>query len=80
VQDVYIYNDHKVFQLEVMKVLQYIEHLRAIENLRDNLYQPKLLYVYEDFFTHGVASTQAGLRINYKIYIIEGDFLFIHLD
>ena len=41
-QDVYIYNDHKVFQLEVMKVLQYIEHVRAIEIAFTS---QKLLYV-----------------------------------
>ena len=51
IQDIYIYNDHKVFKLGVMKIIQYVEHLRAIEI---GFTSQTLLAVYDDFYGHGV--------------------------
>ena len=64
-----VYNDHKKFHLEVMRVLQYIEKLRAIKIAFTD---QTLLCVYDDLFSHGCYI----LSKKGKIYVIDREFWF----
>ena len=65
IKDIYVYKDHKIFVLQVMKVVQFVEHFRAF-NIQ--LTDMTLLCLYDDFFQHG------ALHPKYKdgnVYIID---------
>ena len=47
IKDIYVYKDHKIFVLQVMKVVQFVEHFRAF-NIQ--LTDMTLLCLYDDFF------------------------------
>ena len=68
IEDIYVHNDHKIFVLSVVKIVQYVEHLRAIEiEITDRT----LLCLNEDIFRHGVLhiKQKAG-----RLYIIDYEF------
>ena len=45
-----MYKDHKIFVLQVMKVVRFVEHFRAF-NIQ--LTDMTLLYLYDNFIQHG---------------------------
>ena len=73
IQDVYVYNDHKVFQLQGLKVLQYCEHLRVIEvAFTSQLF----LCTYNDLYSHQILH----LKEKQSTYYIIDKECWFHTD
>ena len=62
IQHMYVFNDHKIFVLRKVKVLEFVEHFRAVEVEVTNITQLCLL---EDMFTHGVLHIKNKLERQY---------------
>ena len=70
-----MYNDHKIFVLSVLKIMQYVEHFRAIEiKITDRT----LLCLSEDLFRHGVFCILKKKVAS--LYIIDYEFRVSYLS
>ena len=68
IRDLYVYEDEKIFNVEVLKIIHYNEHLRAIEL---KLTGQTMWHVYADFLCHGTLHLK---KKDESIYIIEQQF------
>lgn len=68
IQNIYVYKDHKIFEVEVMKVLEFKDHIRAIHVAYTG---QRLWCLHTDLFCHGVLHLLTKDR---KIHIIDKQY------
>ena len=61
-------DNYKIFQLEVLHIVSYVERYRAFEIVHSN---DEFLCLFSDFYCHGVLHLKSK---HDKSYIIEKDF------
>ena len=73
IKDIYVYKDYKIFVLQVIKVVQFVEHFRAF-NIQ--LADMTLLCLYDEF------SPRGALHPKYKdgnVYIVDFELRLLNL-
>ena len=72
IKNIYVYQDAKIFELEVMEIVLYNENLRAIQVTTTD---QTLWCLYTDFFFHGALHLKRKAE---DVYIIDKQFWTCH--
>ena len=74
VHNIYIYKDYKVFEVEVMELLAFKDHIRAIHV---SFTGQRLWCLHTDFFCHGVLHL---LTKDKNIHIVDKQYYWRTVD
>ena len=72
IKNVYVYNDAKIFEVEVMKIVLYHDNIRAIQVTTTN---QTLWCLYTDLYFHGILHLKRKAE---NVFVIDKQFWTCH--